>query len=129
MRRIKLLFVDDEEDLVSTLIERLLLRDIEAEGVTDGEEAVRRVRENDYDVVILDVKMPGLGGLEIMKLMQEEKPDLPVILISGHGTVLNGEDSHGGDAFDYLMKPVDIEELIAKARQAAASRKEKRVDG
>jgi len=120
MATLRVLFVDDEEELVSTVVERLELRGIAATGVVSGEEALTRIEQQPFDVVVLDVRMPGLGGLEVIKRIKQLHPDLAVLLLSGHGAK---EDAMTGlrlGAFDYLQKPVDLEDLIAILHRAAA---------
>lgn len=121
MAKLRILLVDDENELVDALAERLDLRGFYADGVTSGAEALARVRAEGYDVVVLDVKMPGESGIEIMKSIKKEKPDLPVILITGHGSAQDGEQGLNEGAFDYLQKPIQLETLIKKINEAAAS--------
>ena len=123
MERLRILIVDDEEDLVSTLAERLALRGFQVEAATSGAEALRRVSEGDFSVLILDVKMPGIDGLELMAEIKQKDPDLPVILFTGHGSVRDAERGMEEGAFDYLMKPIDIDELIDKIRNATGGKK------
>jgi CheY-like chemotaxis protein len=120
MASLRVLFVDDEEELVSTVVERLDLRGIEATGATSGQEALNRVEERTFDVVVLDVRMPGLGGLDVIRRLKQTHPDLEVILLSGHGAKEDVEVGLRLGAFDYLQKPVDLEDLIEILRRAAA---------
>ena len=118
MPQINVLMVDDEEELIAAWIERIKLRGINAEGVTTGTDALKIIKEKDFDVVVLDLKMPGISGFEIMKQIRDEKPDIPIILITGHQC---SEEEHGGlpaNAFDCLIKPVNIEVLIDKIKNA-----------
>ena len=118
MGEVKVLCIDDEEELVSAWVERLLLRGIAAEGVTNGQDAIQRVQEKPYDVVILDIKMPGISGFEIMKRIKSEKPNLPVILITGHQCQDEENEGMLADSFECLVKPVDIEILVEKIMKA-----------
>ena len=118
MERLRVLLVDDEEELVSTLVERLELRNIDARGATSGPEALRLLREQTLDAVVLDVKMPGLGGLEVIKRIKEERPRLAVIFLTGHGSADDAEEGMRMGAFDYLMKPIDVETLVGILRKA-----------
>lgn len=118
MGRLRVLIVDDEEELVSTLTERLALRDIDADGAVNGADALKRIQEKDYDVVVLDVKMPGLDGLEVMRKMGAMRPKMQVILLTGRGSERESRIGIEEGAFDYLVKPVDIEDLIQKMREA-----------
>jgi len=125
MERLRILIVDDEEDLVSTLAERLALRGFQVDAATSGTDALRCVGEDDFNVLILDVKMPGIDGLELMGKIKQQQPDLPVILFTGHGSVADAERGMTEGAFDYVMKPVDIDELIEKVRTATGGKEER----
>jgi DNA-binding NtrC family response regulator len=114
--RLRLLFVDDEEELVSAVIERMELRGIDGVGVTSGEEALRRLADEPFDVVVLDVKMPGLGGLEALRRMKQRHPRVKVILMTGHGSVKDTELGFALGAAAYLQKPVDLEVLLDTVR-------------
>jgi DNA-binding NtrC family response regulator len=121
MGEINVLCIDDEEELVSAWVERLLMRGIEAEGVTNGHDAIRRVKKKRFDVVILDIKMPGISGLEIMKRIKTEKPDMPVILITGHQCQDEENEGMLAGSFVCLVKPVSIEILVEKIMEAVKS--------
>ena len=115
----RVLIVDDEAELVSALVERLNLRGFRAAGVTTGAEALTRVAVADFDVVLLDVKMPGLGGLEVIKTIKTEHPAVQVILLTGHGSARDAEAGMQLGAFDYLMKPITITDLVRVLHDAA----------
>jgi DNA-binding NtrC family response regulator len=115
----RVLLVDDEEEFVSALSERLMLRGIEVDSALNGEEALARLVEKDFEVVILDVMMPGLGGLEVLRQIKSTHPSTQVILLTGHGSTREGIEGMRLGAFDYLIKPVDIEEMLAKMKEAA----------
>lgn len=117
----RVLIVDDEVELVSALEERLALRGFRASGVTTGAEALLRVAEGAYDVVLLDVKMPGLGGLQVIQTIKTEHPDVQVVLLTGHGSAQDAAEGMRLGAFDYLMKPVTIGNLV-RILHAAAGR-------
>lgn len=121
MKKPRILIVDDEFELVSALEERLNLRGFKARGVTTGVDALAFLEESRCDVVLLDVKMPGLGGLELMEKIKEDYPRLEVVLLTGHGSAQDAESGMSLGAFDYLQKPVKITELV-KILLAAASR-------
>ena len=121
MDRLRVLFVDDEEELVSAVVERLELRGIEALGVTCGVDALRKVEEQEFDVIVVDVKMPGIGGLDVIRKLKELHDDLEVILLSGHGSTEAVEQGLRLGAFDYLQKPVEIEQLVEVIRRAGSS--------
>jgi two-component system, OmpR family, response regulator len=115
----RVLIVDDEAELVSALEERLALRGFRASGVTTGAEALLRVAEGAYDVVLLDVKMPGLGGLQVIQTIKTEHPDVQVVLLTGHGSAQDAAEGMRLGAFDYLMKPVTIGNLVRILHAAA----------
>ncbi len=120
MDSLRILIVDDEDELVSALEERLNLRGFQAKGVATGEEALAYLADRQCDVVLLDVKMPGLGGLEVIERIKEKTPSPQVILLTGHISVQDAERGMGLGAFDYLMKPIKIDELIRVLRSAGA---------
>ena len=108
--------------MVSTLAERLALRGLEIQIATNGKDALQLVREHDFSVIVADVKMPGIGGLELTAAIKCDNPDLPVILFTGHSSVADAQRGMQQGACEYVMKPVDIEVLIAKIRKAAAQK-------
>jgi DNA-binding response OmpR family regulator len=125
MKQWKILLVDDEKEFVSTLAERLRLRGIQATEANTGEEALRLVETESPHVVILDVKMPGMGGLETLRRLKSSQPEIPVILLTGIGTEQEGAEGLSLGAYDVLMKPLQIDELIKKigaAIELAAAR-------
>ncbi len=115
-----ILLVDDETELVSALSERLSLRGIDADFATDGDAAADMVRAKAYDVAVLDMKMPGLNGLDLKKKLQRLRPGMRFIFMTGHGSE---EDFRAGssEAAGYLVKPVRIEDLLAAVNQALTS--------
>ena len=120
MEPLRILIADDEVELASALAERLQLRGFLVETATGGTEALQLSREHDFDVLIVDVKMPGIDGLDLMAAIKRDAPDLPVILFTGHGSVAEAERGMREGAFDYVIKPVDIDVLVEKIRKAAA---------
>lgn len=118
------LLVDDEEEFVSTLAERLEIRGFEPEVATSGDQALSLVDSRDFDIVVLDIMMPGIGGLEVMEHIKRRNPDMPVILLTGRGSTKEGMEGMHKGAFDYLMKPLDIDELISKMQEAAGGKSE-----
>lgn len=118
MGALRVLIVDDEEELVSALVERLALRGFEANGVTTGAEAIAYLESAPCDVVLLDMKMPGLGGLDVIQKIKEVQPNLEVILLTGHSSEKDAEKGMTLGAFDYLMKPAKIDELLRVLRSA-----------
>jgi two-component system, OmpR family, response regulator len=122
MKDFKILLVDDESEFVDTLAERLQLRGFGAETAGDGEKALRLMDETAPDVVVLDLKMPGLGGMEVLKEIKKQGYEAPVILLTGHGSTKEGIEGMKLGAFDYLIKPIDIDELIQKMSEATKNR-------
>ena len=118
MSNIKVLLVDDEAELVETLAERLVIRDIPADWVTGAEEALARADEDHYDIAVLDVKMPGISGINLKKLMEKKNPRMKFIFMTGHGSE---DDFHAGSmeagSDYYLVKPVNIDDLIKKMKE------------
>ncbi|WDP90063.1 MAG: response regulator [Desulfobacter sp.] len=107
----KVLLVDDEREFVQTLSERLQMRDVGSAIAYDGESALNLVAEDAPDVMILDLKMPGIDGIEVLKQVKEKTPDVEVIILTGHGSEADRDICMNLGAFAYLHKPVDIEEL------------------
>jgi DNA-binding NtrC family response regulator len=115
----KLLIIDDEPDFLETIVKRLLKRQIDATGVDSGKEALRVLQEQSFDVVILDVRMPGMDGIETLKEIKKRSPLTEVIMLTGHGSIKSGIKRMELGAFDYVIKPADFEELFEKVNQAA----------
>jgi two-component system, OmpR family, response regulator len=118
MEPLKILLVDDETDFAVTLAERLRLRGLAVETAFDGEQALEKIEQDLPQIVVLDVMMPGLGGMEVLQRVREDHPHLPVILLTGHGSTRDGIEGMKMGAFDYLMKPIKIEELVEKIEEA-----------
>jgi DNA-binding NtrC family response regulator len=119
MDSFRVLVVDDEEDFLETLVNRLGKRDIDASGVLSGEEALETMKGELFDVVILDVKMPGgMDGIETLREIKKMYPLTEVLFLTGHASVETSIEGMKLGAFDYLMKPVKLEELMTKLAQA-----------
>ena len=118
MENLKVLLVDDEEEFILTLAERLELREIKALTAVNGEQALQVVEREKPPVVVLDVKMPGIGGMEVLQNIKGRHPEIQIIRLTGHGSTKDGIKGMRLGAFDYIMKPVKIEELIDKMREA-----------
>jgi DNA-binding response OmpR family regulator len=117
MSGIRVLLVDDEEELVSTLSERLSLRGIAAEAATSGHAALEMMRGRPFDIVVLDLKMPHIDGMEVLKALKREHPGIKVILITGHGSAYDDETPDIESADDVLLKPFDIDTLVQRIGQ------------
>jgi DNA-binding NtrC family response regulator len=118
MGKIRVLVVDDEEDFRVTMVNRLCKRDFEADGAEDGEKALERVNAYLYDVVLLDIRMPGMDGISALREIKKTKPLIEVIMLTGHGSVESGIEGMKLGAFDYLLKPCNFDTLLEKIRQA-----------
>jgi DNA-binding response OmpR family regulator len=121
MKNLKILLVDDEEEFVTTLAERLELRGLQARAALNGEAALQMIEADTPQIVILDVMMPGIGGFEVLRRIKAQHPQIPVILLTGRGSEKEGVKGMQLGAFDYLMKPLNIEELIKKMQEAIES--------
>ncbi len=125
----KVLLVDDEREFVQTLSERLLLRDMGSAVAYDGESALRLVKEDEPEVMILDLKMPGIDGIEVLRRVKETNPEIEVIILTGHGSEADRETCMKLGAFAYLHKPVNIDllsETLKKANEKIREKKESR---
>lgn len=120
-KSIKVLIVDDEYEFSSTLQTRLNLRNFLTTMVNSGEAALKAVEEEKPDVLLLDLKMPDLDGLEVLARLREAHADIKVIILTGHGSFEVGREGMELGAFDYIMKPVDLNVLIAKIEEAHSS--------
>ena len=118
MKEMKVLLVDDEQKFVQALSERLQMRDLENETVYDGEEALNFVDNKEPDVMVLDLKMPGIDGMEVLRRVKKKFPDIRIIILTGHGTDRDEGESRRMGVFDYLKKPVDIELLVNRIKAA-----------
>ncbi len=114
----KVLLVDDEDQLVSTLAERLELRGIHASWVTNAEDAILMVKNREFDVAVLDVKLPKMGGIELKRKLASIRPNLKFLFMTGHGSQEDFDAaSRDTGKENYLVKPVKIEELIEHLRK------------
>lgn len=117
-KQINVLLVDDEEEFVHTLAERLALRGYATRIAGDGESGINMVSHETVDVVLLDLMMPGLSGLDTLKQLKNMNQALPVILLTGHGSTKDAMAGMRIGAFDFLIKPLDINELTKKIQLA-----------
>ncbi len=116
------LLVDDEEKFASALSQRLQVRGLKVDTASSGEEALKRIKSQKFDAIILDLVMPGIGGIETLKRIREENPELQIIMLSGHGTVEKSVEAIKAGAVDFLEKPVDMNKLIDKIGEARHKR-------
>jgi two-component system, NtrC family, sensor kinase len=118
MNDIRLLLVDDEDDFRRTIAKRLRKRGFALEEAGTGEECLSILEKTPVDVVVLDVKMPGMNGIETLHHIKEKYPKTEVIMLTGHATTRDGVDGIKTGAFDYLSKPIELEHLLGKIKQA-----------
>ena len=118
----RVLLVDDEEEYVETLSERMEARGLTVTVAKDGPTALERASDGTYDVVFLDLRMPGMDGLETLKRLREHNPDLEVIMVTGHATVEKGVEAIKLGASDLIEKPADIKDLVERVKEAHSER-------
>ncbi|MBI5572682.1 MAG: response regulator [Desulfomonile tiedjei] len=118
MKEFKVLMVDDEEDFVKTLAERMKMRDLDSDVALNGEQALQLVEDQIPDVMVLDLKMPGIDGMEVLRRVRKAYPQVQVVILTGHGSEKDEAEAKRLGAFAYLQKPVDIEKLIVTLKNA-----------
>ena len=123
MEPLRVLFVDDEDDFRETIVKRLKARKIQAEGAGSGVQALEILKNMDFDVIVLDVKMPDMDGLETLRHIKTMKPEVEVIMLTGHASVEFGLKGMQLGAFDYVMKPASLNELLETINQAYAKKR------
>lgn len=121
---IRVLLVDDEEEFVEALGQRLEIRDFDVTTALNGADALRRIEDKEIDLVILDVQMPGADGVEVLQKIKELKPLIEVIMLTGHATVQTAIDGMKLGAFDFLLKPIETEELVETINRAFSRKAE-----
>ena len=122
MKKVKLLIIDDEVEYASTLGKRLRLRGFDTEEVYSGEDGLTRFAEISPDVVILDLKMPDMDGLDVLAGIKKHKPDVGVIIVTGHGANASGIKAMDKGAVDYVMKPFNLNVLLRKIESACENK-------
>jgi DNA-binding NtrC family response regulator len=110
----RILIVDDEKEFVESLAERLSIRNYDVTTSSSGEEAIEKVKGYNFDVVILDVAMPGMDGVSTLREIKKLKPLTEVLMLTGHATVETAVEGMKLGALDYILKPCEIEELVSK---------------
>jgi DNA-binding NtrC family response regulator len=116
------MLVDDEAGFTDVLSKRLRRRGLGVQVASSGAEALRMLRENDFDVAICDLKMVDMDGIELLKIFKMMVPGLPVLMLTGHGSEEAAKDGLKAGAADYLLKPCDIDELLKKITDVTAAR-------
>jgi len=122
MTDFRVLLVDDEVDFLETLLKRLQKRHLDAVGAKSGEEALAALESAPFDAVVLDVRMPGIDGVETLRRIKQQHPLVEVILLTGHANMEVAVEGMELGAFDYLMKPVDLDDLLYKLQDALAKK-------
>ena len=115
---IKVLLVDDEVEFVTTLAERLRLRELKVDTVFDGTQALAFITKTEPDVIVLDLKMPGLHGIDVLREIKKTRPKIQVIILTGHGTDQDEAEARKLGGFDFLRKPAEIDLLVRKIKEA-----------
>ena len=118
MKKLRLLLVDDEQEFVETLAERLKMRDLDSSIARNGEEALSAVEQEEPDVIVLDLKMPGIDGIEVLRRVKEAYPNVEVVILTGHGSKKDEEAARRLGAFDYVKKPADLDTLVSRIKNA-----------
>ncbi len=121
-KKIKVLFVDDEEKFTTNMAKRLNLRDLEVSAFLDGEEALKKTEGDNFDVALIDLKMPGMSGEELLKRLKERDPRLEVVILTGHGSIQSAAECTRSGAFEYLIKPCELDDVIKAITNAYAHR-------
>ena len=127
MEQINVLLVDDEDEFVKSLSERMKIRDLESGVALNGEQALKIVDEEIPDVMVLDLKMPGIDGLEVLRRVKQTYPQLQVIMLTGHGSAKDEEEARRLGAFEYLEKPTEMDKLVEFIKKAY--RHKKKIEG
>lgn len=112
MAKFRVLLVDDEEEFVAALAERLQMRGLDAGVAHNGEQALHAIQDEAPDVVLLDLKMPGMDGLEVLRRVKKSHPQIQIVILTGHGSQKDAETAERLGAFGYLQKPVGIGEIV-----------------
>ncbi|MFH0958792.1 MAG: response regulator [Pseudomonadota bacterium] len=118
MSEFKVLLVDDETDFVETLVKRLRKRKLDVRAASSGQQALELLAESPSDIVVLDVKMPDMDGIETLRRIKKIDPCVEVVMLTGHANVEVAMQGMELGAFDYLMKPIDIDDLLYKLQDA-----------
>jgi len=116
---VRLLLVDDEVGYLEVLCKRLKKRDFDVSTAYSGAEAIRAVRDRDFDVAVVDLKMEDMDGIELLKILKQMLPTLQVIMLTGHGSERAARNGISLGAFDYLLKPIDLDALLERVLAAA----------
>jgi len=127
-KKIKILIVDDEVDFLQSIAKRLELRDFNITTATNGEEAIKATKSEKFDLALLDLKMPGMDGTEVLAKLKKKHKWLEVIILTGHGSIDSAVECTRLGAFGYLAKPYDLEKLLEVLKQAYEARLKKKFE-
>lgn len=117
-----ILVVDDEEQFLKVFSQRLEGRGLKVDTSTTGEDAIKKVKGKEFDAIVLDMVMPGMSGMEALKRIRSENPDVQIIILTGHGTVEKGVEAIKAGAVDFIEKPADLDKIMEKIAQAKHNR-------
>jgi len=126
--KIQLLIVDDEVDFLDTIAQRMEMRGFDVTKAYNGNEALQAVKEKKYDIALLDLKMPGLDGFEVLKVLKTEHKYIEVIILTAHGSIESAFDTSKLGAFGFITKPYDFDELIKTIKEAYELRLKKKFE-
>ncbi len=118
----KILLVDDEQEYLDTLAERMRNRGMDVETTTSAEVALKQADKVSYDAIVLDLMMPGMDGLQVLRILKKRNPDIQVILLTGYATLSKGIEAIKLGALDFIEKPADIKILTEKIKEAQAQK-------
>ena len=127
-KQIKLLVVDDDEKLLRTMAERLVLNDFDVTTASEGKQAIKAAKKGHFDVAILDLKMPGMDGMEILKILKKKHKFLEIIILTGYASLESAVESTKLGAFGYLEKPYKFDNLLEKLKDAYTARLTKKFE-
>ncbi len=128
MEKIQLLIVDDEEKFLDSIAQRLELRDFDVTKATNGADAIARVQEKKYDLALLDLKMPGIDGKQLLSILKKDHKYIEVIMLTGHGSLESAVECTKLGAFGYLPKPYELDKLLEVLKEAYQARLKKKFD-
>ena len=122
-QRIRLILIDDEVGFTTVMAKRLSRRGFDVTSAFSGSEAIQALRKAEFDVAVLDLKLEDMDGIEVLKIFKKMDPDMPVIMLTGHGSEKSAGEGMEYGAYDYLFKPYEFEELLEKIHAAASGKK------
>jgi DNA-binding NtrC family response regulator len=118
MKHFRVLVVDDEIEFLDVITRRMKKRGIECEGLDNGPGAIEKIQTENFDVVLLDLKMPDMDGIATLREIKRVKPLVEVVILTGHASVKSGIEGMKLGAYDYLMKPMELDPLLEKLKEA-----------